>query len=375
MELASIDSNGHVIDIFDNYYSLIWTQRYYEAGDFELVVPVNLKTLALRPGSKLIRLGVLDSYQSVMLVQSVTRSEDLESGVQLTITGRDLKDILRQRVLYYARAVEDSQTTEKLYSIVNRLVTQNISSTADIAARRILGLTVKTYTSGDPIFNISVNTFSIDKGTNLYETVLDYCVLKSVGFDILASSADFNAWQFKLYSGIDRSHTQSLVPPVIFSPEFANLNSSTVVDEITDYATHTLICGEDDNYQAEGRVWLEETVSGSAKTGLNRREIFTDASGKSATVDDWEIDPAEYVKILKAEGQLDLEKHKAISSFDGEILHNGQFKIGADYTVGDIVTVADSSGNAMRARITEFIRSMDDNGYKEYPTFERIEAI
>ncbi|HMR72399.1 MAG TPA: siphovirus ReqiPepy6 Gp37-like family protein [Candidatus Saccharibacteria bacterium] len=373
MELATINSSGHITDIVDNYSSLIWTQRYYEAGDFELVAPVTQKTSSIVPGSKLIRLGLLDAQQSIMIAQSVTRTEDLEEGPKLTITGRDLKDVLRQRVLYYARLIEDEQTTEKFYTIINDLVTRNLSSSADETARQISGLTVKNYTSGDPIFDIVVDAFSIGKGANLYETVLDYCLLKSVGFDVLASSSDFNVWQFKLYSGVDRSSTQSVVPPVIFSPEFANLSSSTFVDDITDYATHTLICGEDDENEPEGRIWIEEAASGSVKTGLNRREIFTDASGKSATVDGWEVDDDEYLTIIKTEGQTDLKKHQSVSAFDGEVLHNGQFKIGVDYNIGDIVTVADSSGNATRARITEYIRSMDGDGYKEYPTFEKIE--
>lgn len=373
MELATINSSGHITDIVDNYNSLIWTQRYYEAGDFELVAPVTQKTSSIVPGSKLIRLGLLDAQQSIMIAQSVTRTEDLEEGPKLTITGRDLKDVLRQRVLYYSRLIEDEQTTEKFYTIINDLVTRNLSSSADETARQISGLTVKNYTSGDPIFDIVVDAFSIGKGANLYETVLDYCLLKSVGFDVLASSSDFNVWQFKLYSGVDRSSTQSVVPPVIFSPEFANLSSSTFVDDITDYATHTLICGEDNEFEPEGRIWIEEAASGSVKTGLNRREIFTDASGKSATVDGWEVDDDEYLTIIKTEGQTDLKKHQSVSAFDGEVLHNGQFKIGVDYNIGDIVTVADSSGNATRARITEYIRSMDDDGYKEYPTFEKIE--
>ena len=55
-----------VIGIIEDYYSLIWTERYYECGDFELEVPITYD------GSPLIEFGnflAIASSEMLMLIE------------------------------------------------------------------------------------------------------------------------------------------------------------------------------------------------------------------------------------------------------------------------------------------------------------------
>jgi len=49
------------------------------------------------------------------------------------------------------------------------------------------------------------------------------------------------------------------------------------------------------------------------------------------------------------------------------------FKYGEDFFMGDIVQVENEYDVKGTARVIELIRSQDENGYSEYPTFDEIE--
>jgi hypothetical protein len=65
--------------------------------------------------------------------------------------------------------------------------------------------------------------------------------------------------------------------------------------------------------------------------------------------------------------------NKYIKTVDGEIVPDSQFLYGFDYNLGDIIEVEGDSGTIQRSRITEYIRSHDNNGEKAYPTVTGIE--
>lgn len=123
-----------------------------------------------------------------------------------------------------------------------------------------------------------------------------------------------------------------------------------------------------------------QTSVGSS-TGLTRREIFVDAGSISQKTGERDPDTdeeilypdEEYEKMLQQEGIDELTEHTATDTFDGEISYNSTFQYGVDYIIGDIVSVVSPYSSNRKARITEFIRSSDATGDKDYPTFEILE--
>ena len=47
MEVKILDTEFKMVGIIDTFISLIWTDRYNEAGDFELLLPMDIPVLDL----------------------------------------------------------------------------------------------------------------------------------------------------------------------------------------------------------------------------------------------------------------------------------------------------------------------------------------
>jgi hypothetical protein len=66
-----------------------------------------------------------------------------------------------------------------------------------------------------------------------------------------------------------------------------------------------------------------------------------------------------------------LGEHSIMRINDGEIVENvNQYLY--QYGLGDIVELEGPDGNLQKARVTEYIRSQDAAGVKNYPTVELI---
>ncbi len=64
-------------------------------------------------------------------------------------------------------------------------------------------------------------------GDNLYDIVYVLCEDARIGFKILPAGA--GGFSFQLYSGQDRSYSQNINPPVVFSSQFENLLESNYI--------------------------------------------------------------------------------------------------------------------------------------------------
>ena len=107
--------------------------------------------------------------------------------------------------------------------------------------------------------------------------------------------------------------------------------------------------------------------------GIKRREMYTDAKDiSSETDDDVTLTEEEYNEKLKQRGLERLAENHLSRYFDGQVESSILFTYENDFFMGDIVQVENEFGISGTARITEFIRSQDANGFEMYPTFEAI---
>ena len=65
-----------------------------------------------------------------------------------------------------------------------------------------------------------------------------------------------------------------------------------------------------------------------------------------------------------------MKAQKSNDSFNAEIALLGSVRYHRDYEIGDIIQFDNTYGVNKKARITEYVRNEDDNGYREYPTFQ-----
>ena len=202
-------------------------------------------------------------------------------------------------------------------------------------------------------------------GDNLYDVINKICSERSIGFKVTLNNN--KQFVFKLYAGADRSYDQSVNPYVIFSPKFENIINSNYVESKSALKTVTLVGGE-----GEGSARKYTTVGGGS--GLNRRELFTDARDISSDVGDGVVlSDAAYTAQLQQRGKEKLAENTDVTSFEGQVETTVMFRYGEDFFNGDVVQIANEYGHETKARIVEIVMSEDEDGNSVYPTFKTIE--
>ena len=80
MEVLVLDTEFRAVTVIDNFESLIWTDRYYEAGDFEIYTAATVEMLQVLK---------LDYYlwckesEHVMIIEAIEIKTDPEEGNKL----------------------------------------------------------------------------------------------------------------------------------------------------------------------------------------------------------------------------------------------------------------------------------------------------
>lgn len=354
MDIYVLDGLNGVADIISSYQSCIWNIQYFGQNDFQLVVNASTQNVGtLKPGAYLVRdVDMSDNeFNNVMVIQNYKLDFDTEKGWLLTLTGKGLKnDLLKRRIVW-------SQT--------------NLSGNAEEGIRQvIIDNVISPSDSGRAISNFNLDplqgfTDTIELqllGENIADWLEEICTTYGYGWDIYIKNSKY---VFKLYKGIDRTYNQINVAPVVFSPEFDNLLSSSYKYDMGSYKNAALIGGE-------GEGTAQRTATIGTATGLNRYELYVDGSSVSSNGDIITLET--YTQMLQEYGQTQLDQTAYTESFSGEIDPAGLYKINQDYFLGDIVQIQNEKGIQATPRIIEIIYAIDENGSSVVPTFSEWEV-
>ena len=352
MDLLVLNKSLDVIAIVDVYESIIWTERYYEYGDFELYTAMTQDLLNyIKTDNYIQRVG----SDRVMIIEEIRIDTDSETGNHITITGRSLESILDRRVIW-------SQTTisGNLQNGIKKLVNENIISPSkeerkisnfifkDSTDSQITGLTVEAQYTGD----------------NLYDVISKVCEEKSIGFKV--SLNESKQFVFELYAGADRSYEQTNYPYVVFSPNFDNIINSNYLESKENLKNVALVGGE-------GEGTARKYLAIGDTSGLDRRELFVDARDISSEGEDGQtLTTEQYNELLKQRGNEYLADYTDLVSFEGAVETNIMYKYGVDFFDGDIVQIANEYGHEAKVRILEVVISENEEGNSVYPTFKTI---
>lgn len=354
MDIYVLDGVNGIKDIISTYQSCIWNVQYFGQNDFQLVVNAsNLNVDILKPGAYLVREDDIssDGFSNVMVIQDYTLEFDTEKGWLLTLIGKGLKnDILRRRIVW-----NQTNLTGNAEAAIRQVITDNIINPSDSSR--------------------AINDFILDEVKGFTETIdmqlmgetlsawlEEICTTYGFGWDV---SIKNNKYLFSLYKGIDRTYGQSDVVPVVFSPEYDNLLSSTYSYNMSNYQNAALIGGE-------GEGTSQRTATIGTATGLNRYEAYIDGSSVSSNGEIITVET--YLKMLREYGQSKLDQTSYTESFSGEIDSDGLYKINRDYFLGDIVQIQNEKGIQATPRIIEIIYAIDENGTSVVPTFSQWEV-
>lgn len=353
MDIYVMDGVNGIIGLIDTYNSVIWNVQYFGKNDFQLVTAANDANIdLLQEGRLLVRESDinLDSYNNVMLIEKVQIDLDNEKGWLLTVSGKGLKNLLSRRVVW-----SQITSTGTVETTIRQAITDNAINPTD-PNRAIPNLVLDSLQGFTDTADIQL------LGENLAEWLESICTTYGYGWDIYIKNHQF---VFKLYQGTDRSYNQSSVVPVVFSPEFDNLLSSSYSYDKSGYVNAALIGGE-------GQGTAKRTASIGTAAGLARFETYVDGSSVSSNGEIITVE--EYTALLQSYGKEQIAGSQITKSFDGEVVPDGLYKLNTDYFLGDIVQIQNEKGISATPRIIEIIYADDENGTSVVPTFSEWEV-
>jgi hypothetical protein len=356
MEVYILDSLYRREQVVDNFESLVWAERVSTIGDFELILQSTLENRnRFKVGTRL----AIPGSKRVMTIETFEDTIDEEGKAVLNLKGRSLELILEDRV---ARGVlGDLATTPKWIlegtpAAIARKIFHDICVLGILDPADIIPMVYESTIFPDD--NIPEPTdeviYEIDPMT-IYKAIKDICDLYDLGFRLVRNQ-DRSELHWDIYSGSDRTSTQSVLPAVIFSPNLDNLQNITELTSIATYKNVAYV------FSPIGHeiVYLPD-VDPSAM-GFERRVLMVRAD------DITDEDPVSASNKMIQRGIEELSGHRRFSAFDGEIDQTSQYEYDRDYFLGDLVELQNTTGSVNIMRVTEQIFVSDKDGDRSYPT-------
>lgn len=321
-----------LIGIIDFFSSLRWRRKYYEAGEFELHIPLNSQTEKYLKKDNLI---IRDDAIEVGIIESFTINDAGDDGVEVIIYGRFLSSILDRRII-----------KSKI----------NFSGKILLGERKILNemtpfskllISEATLDSDSVVFQVSYK--------NVYEYLVTLAKISSIAHRISVDIPN-KKMIYENYQGLDRTETQSINPRYEFSEDKSNIDVADYTYSAKTEKNYVLVGGQGED---KNRIMVEVT-SGNNKD-FDLRETFVDAKSKNQG----DLTLAQYKETLKTKGSEKLVE--STETLEVTVYADDYKKL---WDLGDIVNIKKESwGIVMKQRITEIEETIENNNQKIFATF------
>lgn len=414
------------IGIVDSCKSVIWADRYHTTGDCELYVPATAENLAmLKQNYFLQKVG----NKMICQIKKIELTTSAEDGNYLTITGHDAKALLDQRIIWNTQNA-DGNVEDFIRGIVDGALGETASEDRQIVdsnGNRLFYL-------GESAGFTEATTEQVSY-KNVGEKIRDCCLKYGWGYRVIL---DNGLLYFELYKGTDRTATvvfsdnyenlsatrytedetkmgnvaliagegegaarsktttgtaegydryevyvdaKDLSKTITFEELKSTYPSGTVAETAGNYtyrmSTFNIQILDDDQLAALETAYptgQEVTIDGNLYYQVTNLDIASVPSAAPEDGDEVVLMDVIYSVYLLTRGLDKLAEYGAVTSFEGTIEPNTTFIYRQDYFLGDLVTIQNSFGITVQARITEIIEVDDDNGSSVEPKFEYISA-
>lgn len=353
MELYTINgTTAAKQDLIESVNSIIWTERYSNHGDCQVVVrPTPWLERRLVPGALL---GFSEST-TPMLIRSAKVSTNADNQRVMEVEGDSISKILEYRK---SRPYGSSQQSFWYKATARDIITALVYNTSVVpasgyaSAGKVPGLAVYN----DPsVPTLPILDVILEMGTaweRIKELLDDYDLGFSMTLPVLGTLSYFAV----VYKGKDVSNS------VVFGGDTETLSEITKLQSDESYASYAYAFND-----SFGSYMYGTAPGDVTKAGFGFREIVVDASDIQGTVLDVQA-------AVQSRARAVLSQNKKIDYMDGKVNPDNPAKMGLDYNLGDIVQIRDVDGDPQKMRVSEFIRSFDEQGYREYPTLEYLGA-
>lgn len=386
MDLLRLENVNFTPDLLiEGWDSLIWTERYSEAGDFELH-SYNIDSVLTALPIKTPSLVTLRDSREVMIVEEHSIETD-DDGVEVLITkGRSFETFLEQRFNYtllpgteyqLQRNYKDGDVIELLIfdAILNNsynVLTNDVTvRTNDFIANIKLAeswtdasvAATQWVTAGIVYDDIKTRLNGLDFGIRILRpstasanivSITNPNTFSSRGVISRAVQSNVAEMIIEVYDGDDRSAS------VIFSPQLGHFVKPRSVFSLKDFKTAIIVKSP----YAAGQNW-QSTFTTQTGLGLTRRWKYVEV-GDEFGIAGSNTPLANYANSL-------YQTSRKLKYFDGQVVSTIAYKYNTDYFLGDLVTVVGNHDFTDVVRVTEYIRSQDKEGEVAYPTLAFVD--
>lgn len=326
MDVYALDENFNLVAFAIPYTNLQWTRRYYDFGEFEMQIPLEVYDATWQ------YIGTAERPELGM-IQKISENGDMSMTVLLS--GFFIEKMLDEKACY-PRYIGDDKTETALRKIFTRYKD-------DIPI--ILG------PENSPLLgDRTQSNFSDDKlGTKLFRICEPREISWHVTYDYAENQLYFSVWQ-----GVDRTQEQDKNPYYTFSLEFGNIGSRSLNIDYSNWYNYAIIpCnGDDDNI--EQNVYYVDLSNGGYK-----REIVLDMRMDTPEENESMADFQRRIEEAALEKMVD---YQVINTIDLTPLENIDYM--TDYDLGDKCSVELSDINvSLETRIVEVYEVFKDTGH------------
>jgi len=334
MEIRVYNSDLYRIGQIENQTSLIWTRKFFEAGNFEIHAPITQKNLSLFVAGNIVS---IKGAKEAGVIEDIEKEEsDIKN--EITVKGRFLSSYLDRRIITGTVNYNNAKI-----EVVMRELLSGVETIPLVELGELHG------------FDDRVSFQATYRNLQIVLTKIAKYGLIGYRF-----TPDFDAHKivFDTMKGTDHSFAQSANNRVIFSEDYNNLTNAIYKYNNQALKTYAIVGGQGDG---DDRV----IVTVGSGSGLNLRQVFVDARDLSADG----LTTAQYQEVLRQRGYEALQEAIEAESLECETAPEINFKYKSDYDLGDIVTVKKRSwGLYMNKRITEIQEVYEYGGGYVVPT-------
>ena len=330
--LFFFDKELNMIGIVDYFISLRWRRKYFEAGEFEIVLPVNDYVMQIIDKNVLV---MRNNYTEAGIIETIEFSDN-GTDEEVTISGRFLSSILERRIVK-SKINFSGNTIEGMNTIVNAMTPLTDQWETEAV----------TMTSPHIDFQVSYK--------NVYEYLCKLAEYSNIGFRVVAN-VDSKVYMFEAWEGKDRTSEQSINEQYSFSDDNYNIEQGKLVMSEKTRVNYVLVGGQGEDANRV-LVTVDEGI-----TGFDRYEVFSDQ--KSLTKGS--LSDNDYKAKLRSVGEGKLSD----GTFQLEVTALVQQDYKEKWNLGDIVNIKKEKwGVYTTYRIIEVEETIEDGKKTIYPTF------
>lgn len=345
MLINVFDEDLNRLGVAEELNCLIWRRKYWQCGSFAMQMPVNARHVELIKKGNLI---IPQGGDEAAVIQYVHIRKDAEGLEQLEAQGMFLPRWIGKRIVK-EQIVETSASPE---TIIFRIADENAIRPAD-EARKIPQL---TGTAAEPTGILMEYTSA--EHANALDEIGYVAKVAEVGFAV-KTDARSQTNTLIVYAGRDLTANNAAGnPPCIFAQEYDNIIEQTYTIDDEDARNMAYVGGA---HQEDEPQRIEQV--GAERTGLDRDEMFVEASDISQTYTDEEgveitLTDEEYAAMLAQRGESEIAQRAEVLAFESRISVGANLRYREDYDVGDVVTCRNKRWAVQaNVRITEVIET------------------